>query len=55
MKELILCSIGFLCGIGTALALFRYGMNYATKFIYRIKEDIPLEEIGTPIEDGFTE
>jgi hypothetical protein len=54
MKELIIFATGYMVGIATSLALFRYGMNYATRFIYKIKADVPLEEIGTPLEQEFT-
>ena len=53
MYELILVGSGFLAGIVIALALFKFGMSYATKFIYQIKEDIPLEQIGKPYESEF--
>ncbi len=55
MQDLIIASSGFVAGIITALALFKYGMNYATTLIYKIKEDIPLEQIGKPYATEFNE
>ena len=54
MYELIIFVAGFIFGLNLALALFRYGISYATKLIYRIKENIPLEEIGKPILQEFS-
>ncbi len=54
MYELIIFSVGLLCGGTISLALFGLGVNRATRFIYRIKEDVPLVEIGTPSEQEFT-
>jgi hypothetical protein len=54
MYELILVGSGFVVGAITTLAIFRYGISYATRLIYKIKEDVPLEEIGTPMEHEET-
>jgi len=54
MNELILFSTGYIAGIITALALFRYGISFATKLIYKIKADVPMEELGIPTEQEFT-
>ena len=54
MVELTIASAGFILGVAVSLILFRYGMNFATKFIYRIKEDIPLQEIGSPTDQDGT-
>ncbi len=54
MYELIIFGIGYLLGIVSALLLFRFGMSYATKFIYEIKADVPLEKIGTPMDQEFS-
>ena len=54
MYELILVGSGFIAGAITVLIVFRYGMNFATTFIYRIKEDIPLEEMGKPTEQELS-
>ena len=55
MYELILTGSGFMAGLVTALVLFRCGMGYATKFIYQIKEDIPLEKMGKQTDQDFSE
>ncbi len=55
MRELIVFTAGFVLGAGLVIAVFRWGASYATKLIYRIKEDIPLEQIGKPIEQEGTD
>jgi len=54
MQELILASSGFMAGVIISLVLFQCGMRYATRFIYQIKEDIPLEKMGNPVEQEFS-
>jgi hypothetical protein len=54
MYELALFGSGYLIGVVSSLLLFRYGMKYATTFIYRIKEDVPLEEIGTATTQEYS-
>ena len=51
---LIALGVGYALGIGTSMAIFLYGVKFTTKFIYRIKEDVPLEEIGKPTEQDYT-
>jgi len=55
MNELIIFIIGLLSGLGIALIVFRYGMTYAEKFIYKIKENIPPEVTIKPFESDFNE
>lgn len=55
MQELIIFITGLLSGLGIALIIFRYGMTYAERFIYKIKENIPPEVIGKPFESEFNE
>ncbi len=47
MNELIIFCVGFLLGTINSLLLFKFGINHATSFIYRIKEDIPLAKMGS--------
>jgi len=54
MNELAIFLAGLVVGIVLALSLFKYGMDFATKFIYRIKEDVPVSEIGDPVDQEFT-
>lgn len=58
MYEIVIFSIGLISGVvlgaAASLCLFRWGMAYATKFIYRIKEDVPLEEIGKPTLQDYS-
>ena len=55
MYELALVSSGFIAGGLAVSAIFRWGMSYATNLIYKIKEDIPLDNIGRPIEQDGTD
>ena len=55
MTELIIFIIGLLSGLGIALTVFRYGMTYAEKFIYKIKENIPPEVTVKPFDADFNE
>lgn len=56
MIEIIISGVtGFILGAAFSLAFFLCGMKYATKLIYKIKEDIPLEQIGTPTEQESAE
>jgi len=55
MAELIIYITGLLSGLGIALIIFRYGMNYCEKFIYKIKENIPPEVTVKPFDADFNE
>ncbi len=55
MQELILACSSFILGIVASLMLFKHGIAYATRLIYRIKADVPLEEIGIPMDQDGTE
>jgi len=55
MYELIIFVAGFIFGLSVALAIFRYGMTYAEKFRYKIKENIPPEVTIKPFESDFNE
>lgn len=55
MYELILAGSGFIVGAIAVLVVFKYGMKYAVNLVYKIKEDIPLEAIGKPIEQDGTD
>ena len=54
MQELIIFMVGFFLGGITFLLLFGLGVKRTTRFIYRIKEDVPLEEIGKPTEQDYS-
>lgn len=53
MTELIIFITGLLSGLGIALIIFRYGMTYAERFIYKIKENIPPEVTVKPFDADF--
>ena len=54
MYELALVAGGFIAGGLVVAGVFLWGIKYATGLIYKIKEDIPLEKMGTPIDEDQT-
>lgn len=54
MSDLVIAGISFTLGLATAMIMFRWGANWAVRLVYKIKEDIPLEGMGEPIEQDFS-
>lgn len=54
MYELAIAGISFILGLATAMIIFRWGAGWATNLVYKIKEDIPLERMGEPVEQDFS-
>ncbi len=54
MIELKIFGIGILFGIIIGVALFRYGMGFATKLIEQTRFNVAPEKFGTPTEQDLT-
>ena len=55
MQELIIAGVSFVLGATSTMIMFRWGAKWAVDLVYKIKEDVPLEQIGRPYESDFNE